>query len=163
MQAKLEILLAAGLYIHWPASAAGEPADDKVLTMGVVGGSAGGQELEKLAAGKQIGGRQVIVRHYPSAAAVQLCQILFITSSASRDDRLALIQRYGNSPVLLAGDSPGFLQEGGSLNFQADGGKVRFVLNPQSLDRQKLVVDPRFSRLGRAASQPGGPGALPAA
>ena len=147
-KAKFEILLAAGLYTRWPPGVLSPLKEGpSVIHLGVVGPQQHAAELEKMAAARLIAGRHVVVRHFESAADVEPCQILFISSAVTAVERQALIKRFEDSPVLLAGESAGFCQEGGSLNFEMEGGKLRFILNPAALDQQKLRVDPRFSRL----------------
>lgn len=152
-KAQSDILLAAGLYTRWPTEAFEASKDgSSFLKIGIVGRPAYGKELDALTTTKQIAGRRVIVHNYPAASDVRPCQILFITSSVARADRLALIERFDHSPVLLVGETPGFCLEGGSLNFHVENGKVKFALNPQSLAQKKLVVDPRFMRLARPST-----------
>jgi hypothetical protein len=148
---KLDILLAAGLYTRWPSDMNRSSQDQSALTLGVVGASAA--EFEKLAIGKQIAGRRLIIRHFPKAADVEPCEILFVTRSLERGERLALIQQFAASPVLLAGETPAFCREGGSLSFHTEDGNIRFTLNHQALAAQKLTVDPRFARLARIPAQ----------
>jgi len=152
-QARFEILLAAGLYTRWPAGAFERPKEGpSIVRIGIVGNDPQASELESLACGRQIAGRQVVVRNYHSRSEIEPCQILFLADSLPASDRLALIEKYKSSPVLLAGETPGFCLEGGGLNFQMENGSVKFALNPEALARQKLTVDPRFSRLARPAS-----------
>jgi len=151
-RAKLEILLAAGLYTRWADAI--EPSKDgpKALKVGIVGSDNYFKELQALAVGRQIAGRPVVVRHYPTPQEVESCQILLLTQSLSRSDRLGLIDKYKSAPVLLAGETPGFCGEGGGLNLRDQDGSAKFLLNPQALARQKLTVDPRFARLGQPAT-----------
>jgi len=153
-KAKFEILLAAGLYMHWPASGPATSQNSRSdIQLGVVGHQEYGNSLDALAASKTIAGRRVIVHRFESAADVKPCQILFISSSVARDERKALIERFQNSPVLLAGESAGFCREGGGLNLLTEGGQVKFALNPAALAQQKLSVDPRFSRLASSLTE----------
>ena len=163
-KAKFEILLAAGLYTRWPAGSLERPEEGLgVLKVAIGGSEPHAEQLENLALGRQISGRQVVVRHYQNVAEVEPCQILYLADSLPRNDRLALIEKYKTSPILLAGATPGFCLEGGGLNFQVENGDVKFALNPQVLANQKLVVDPRFSRLVRPAKISAPRNALPPA
>jgi hypothetical protein len=163
-KARFEILLAAGLYTRWPAGAFDRMQEGLgTLKVGIVGSDPHVEQLEALAAGRQIAGRQVVVRHYPDASEVEPCQILFLAGSLARSDRAALIEKYKDSPVLLVGNTPEFCREGGGLDFRMENGGLKFGLNPQALARQKLVVDPRFSRLARTANAPAPKNASPTA
>ena len=162
-QAKFEILLAAGLYTRWPSGAFVRAKDSpNVARVGIVGDDSHAEQFARLAAGRQFAGRQVVVHHYRSPSEVEPCQILFLTSSLAKNDRLALLERFKSAPVLLAGETPGFCLEGGGLNFQVENGGVQFVLNPAVLAQKKLTIDPRFSRLARTPRPPAATTALPA-
>lgn len=162
-QAKFEILLAAGLYTRWPSGAFVRAKDGpNVARVGIVGDDSHAEQFARLAAGRQFAGRQVVVHHYRSPSEVEPCQILFLTSSLAKNDRLALLERFKSAPVLLAGETPGFCLEGGGLNFQVENGGVQFVLNPAVLAQKKLTIDPRFSRLARTPRPPAATTALPA-
>ncbi|MBC7855964.1 MAG: YfiR family protein [Pirellulaceae bacterium] len=162
-QAKFEILLAAGLYTRWPSGAFERAKDSpNVARVGIVGNDSHAEQYARLAVGRQFAGRQVVVHHYRSPADVEPCQILFLTSSLAKDERLALLERFKSAPVLLAGEAPGFCLEGGGLNFQVENGGVQFVLNSAVLEKKKLTIDPRFSRLARTPRPPAATTALPA-
>lgn len=163
-QAKFEILLAAGLYTRWPSGAFGRAMDGpNVARVGIVGDDSHAEQFARLAVGRKFGGRPVVVHHFRNLSEVEPCQILFLTSSLTRNDRLALLEKYKSSPVLLAGETPDFFLEGGGLNFHVENGGVKFVLNPTVLAEKKLTIDPRFSRLARTHSPPTATKALPAA
>lgn len=153
--AKFEILLAAGLYTGWPAAVLEKAGS--VITIGIVGSEPNTAQLRILASQRKIAGRQVVVQTFQNASEVENCQILLLASSLSKSDRKALIEKYRNSPVLLASSAPGFCQEGGGLGFLVDGGSVKFSLNSQTLARQKLVIDPRYSRLAKPLTTPAKP------
>ncbi|MGI8978645.1 MAG: YfiR family protein [Pirellulaceae bacterium] len=163
-QAKFEILLAAGLYTRWPSGAFQRATDGpNVARVGIVGDDSHAEQFARLAVGRKFGGRPVVVHHFQSLSEVEPCQILFLTSSLARSDRLALLEKYKSAPILLASETPGFCLDGGGLNFHVENGGVKFVLNPTVLAQKKLTIDPRFSRLARTPSPPAATTALPAA
>ena len=137
--------------MRWPAGAFDEGPNE--MRIGIVGSDTHAAQLEKLASGRQIAGRQVVIQHFRSPAEVKPCQMLLLAGSLSAGDRQTLIAKYKSSPVLLASAVPEFCREGGGLNFQMEGGNVKFALNPQVLAKQKLTVDPRFTRLAKTPSQ----------
>jgi hypothetical protein len=152
-KARFEILLAAGLFVRWP-SAEGEPERESppVVNVGIVGSEPNLDQIQRMAQQRTISGKQIAVKHFERISDLENCQILLLADSLSENDRLELIEKYRDLPVLLASSAPGFCREGGGLEFSIVRSNVKFLLNSQALARQKLVVDPRFSRLAQPAT-----------
>ena len=53
------------------------------------------------------------------------------------------------APVLTVGDSAGFCQRGGAINFYLEDGKVRFEMNLDVIERLGLRVSSSLMRLAR--------------
>jgi hypothetical protein len=66
------------------------------------------------------------------------------------------------SPVLTVGDSEGFCQRGGAIDFYLEDGKVRFEMNLDVIEHLGLRVSSSLMRLGRLVrEQPPAPAPRP--
>jgi hypothetical protein len=96
-------------------------------------------ELESTVAGKTIGSRTLRVRHLKEAPEAKDCQIVFVANSEMK--RLPeLLFQLANAPVMTIGETDGFIQRGGMLNFLEEGGKMRFEINLAPADRAGLKI-----------------------
>jgi hypothetical protein len=63
-----------------------------------------------------------------------------------------LFQRAAGQPILLVGESPGFAERGGIINFYQSGNNVRFELNPDRGIESRLSLNAKLLSLGTKAS-----------
>lgn len=77
------------------------------------------------------------------------CHLLYLSpvESASLPDLVPAVYSKG---VLLAGDTPGYLQRGVMLNLEIEGGRVVFDVNLQAVRQAGLAVSSKVLRLARA-------------
>jgi hypothetical protein len=141
-QAKASLLFNLISFIEWPAAALG-PADR--LTICVAG------DPDVLAAlrsyeDRQIDGRGMTARAIGDGEEPAGCHVLFI--SASRE-RLALVQRVANRPVMTVGDGPEFARQGGALRVFFEQSRLRFEINTSTVARTKLRVSSKMLGLAR--------------
>lgn len=79
------------------------------------------------------------------------CHVLFLSSTSSRAlPELASTQRRG---LLLVGESVGFLEQGGIINYFLQTGKLRFEISVENARAADLVLSARLLNLAR---HPGG-------
>jgi len=99
--------------------------------------------LDHSLAGKQASGHPLSVRRVSASADVQSCAVLFVgvEQSSAAGPFLALARR-GN--VLSVGESPGFLDLGGTVNFYNDQDTVHIEINPQNVSRAGLSLSSRL-------------------
>ena len=67
------------------------------------------------------------------------------------DVEAKLLQDRGGKPVLLVGETPGFAERGGIINFYHSGANVRFELNPDKELESQLSLDAKLLSLGTKA------------
>lgn len=128
-------------FVEWPSNSL--PAMNSPFVIGVVGDDPFGPDLDTIASQQRAKGRVIRVERFKSVENVQGCQILFVASSEQA--RLAeLFKRVGNLPLLTVGDSEGFTQAGGIINFTKVEGKVRFEVNHEAARRAGLALDARL-------------------
>jgi hypothetical protein len=146
-------LYAFGRYVTWPDSAFA--SNTAPFVIGVLGGNPFGEALEQIAAKKQLNGRAIEVRQIAAPAEALACQIVFVTRVISPEAEKQLLDLARGRPVLLVGESPGFNDRGGIINFYVSGANVRFELNPERGAMSQLSLNAKLLSLGtKAQSQP---------
>jgi hypothetical protein len=143
-------LYAFGRYVTWPQSAfAGA---DSPFVIGMFGGNPFGDSLDRIAAKKTLNGRSIVVRPIASAAECSQCHILFVTRTVDRVTEAELFAEAAGKPVLLVGESPGFAERGGIINFYQSGSNIRFELNPDKSVEARLSLNAKLLTLGTKAT-----------
>jgi TonB family protein len=120
------------------------------LVIGVLGGSDEFAEvLKDMVAGKTIGSHPVAVKHITIGDDLTCCQMIFFRATEQKNTRTAIAALHGYS-VLLVGEYPGFLPEGGMINLVSDKGRIRFEVARDALDRSEIHFSPKFLSLAIA-------------
>ena len=136
-------------FIEWPDT----DKTNASFIIGVIGKDPFGQELTSLA-GKQINGKNLIIRKFTKTEELNACHILFISSSAKSHIKNILKATKGR-PTLTVGDTDGFAQKGVIINFYEDKNKIRFEINLAAADQIGLVVSSRLLKLARIVEDNG--------
>ena len=130
-------------FVEWPSWAFHD--DRSTVRLCVLGEDPFGGSLQEIAEG-EVAGRRVTVLRARSMGAPAGCQILFV--SRSERARLPLILReVRDAPVLTVGDTRGFLEHGGIVNFVVEGSKVRFEISQEAAERAGIRISSRLLRL----------------
>ena len=136
-------------FVEWPAAAFddGEP-----FSICVAGRNPFGPALSETLSGERAAGLPLTARVVnPSGASS--CHVLFVPRGVAAAPYLRGV---GRAPVLTVGESPGFVNDGGVINFVLEGGRVRFEINQATAARAQLKVSSRLLQLGRGAGPQGG-------
>jgi hypothetical protein len=126
-------------FVEWPPAAADSP-----WVIGVLGRDPFQGAMEDTVRGKIVSGRRVEVRHYARPEDVKDCNILFIGRADS--ERMTTPVQPG---MLTVGESPGFLNSGGIINFYLDDNRVHFEIRPEIAHAAGLRLSSQLLRLGR--------------
>ncbi len=94
-------------------------------------------------AGKAIGNRVVRIRHLEDPRDMQACQILFLGKAQSKRISM-LVTNLHNAPVLTVGETAGFLDAGGMIDFLLEENKVRFDINLSAAESARLKIGSRL-------------------
>jgi hypothetical protein len=137
-QVKAALLLNFVRYSSWPATAFAEPRSPYVV--GVAGRDPFGRDLEKAFEGKFVKGRPFVLKRVSSEQEMRACHLLFVSSSERRRTR-DLLEKIQGAPVLTVGESPEFLDQGGTINLLLRSGSVRFEINLESARTAGLKMD----------------------
>lgn len=131
-------------FVDWPTNAFADA--DAPFVIGVFGDESMAQALEQTVKGKSIGSRAIQTRRIPDPTRINPCQILFIAQSKTQQVAQVLAA-VGHAPVLLVGESPGFVAAGGTIGFASDEGRVRFEANTAVAERTGLKISSKLLRL----------------
>jgi len=126
-----------GRYVRWPA---GSFRNNGRFIVGVLGADPFGGSLSTIAANKKVDGRNMTVRRFASLDEYTPCHILFIARSIDPKEQRKAIKTLGKSPVLLVGETPGFAEWGGVINFFVQANKIRFEINRDAERRAQLHI-----------------------
>ena len=143
-QVKAAFLLNFPRFVEWPASAFAAP--DEPLVVGLFGRDPFGGALDQLASGKTINGRPIRIRKISERQDLRSCHLIFVPASemaAYADAARAL----GGLSVLTVGESSGFAEQAGMINFVIKDGHVHFEVNPSAAERSHLRVSSKLLQL----------------
>ncbi len=124
-------------YIEWPETAFS--GTNSPIVIAVVDAEDIARELEQVSVGREIGGRALKIESYTPNHLPQRAHLLFVSRKASQQQS-DWTQDYKNKPVMLVSDSPNGLVMGSGINFQVDGGRVRFDISLSTIRAQQLRV-----------------------
>jgi len=144
---KAAFIYSFGRYVEWPQDAFEGKSGPFVL--GVCGEDPFGQAMDRIAQAKTIQGRKITIQRMVAIEDLQNSHILFISHTLPLTEQIAIIDRMRGKPTLLVGETPGFAEHGGGVNFFLEGGTVRFEINVDAIRQKKLVLDAKLLNLGK--------------
>lgn len=139
-------------YIQWPGDASG--SGHAAFAIGVVEPDPFGNALDELARTKKVEGRPILVKRFTTADDYAPCQILFVPSSASPAEKQAVLRKTRGSPVLVVGEDPSFVRQGGAFSFFLEENKVRFEVNLDAARQQHLKISSKLLSLAKIVGGP---------
>ncbi len=140
-QVKAAFLFNFAKFVEWPADAF--PNADTPLQICVLGQDPFGGDFEQVIEDKTVNGHRLEVAHPDGVPQARACQILFVASSEKQKVR-DILQGLAGASVLTVGDTPGFAQMGGVINFVLDENRVRFEINQKAAERAHLKLSARL-------------------
>lgn len=151
--ASSEYLIKAGFIynfaklMEWPAPVF--PQANSPIVIGILGDTDPFQgTLDDVLRGKQVNGHPFVVKHFKWKEDVRGCNILFVSSSAMPhlDELFRAIR---GLPILTIGDTPGFAERGGIINFVLEDNRVRFDINVAAAKQANITISSRLLALAR--------------
>ncbi|MGH9562876.1 MAG: YfiR family protein [Terracidiphilus sp.] len=150
--ASSEYLIKAGFIYNfaklteWPAPSF--PQTNSPIVIGILGTDPFQGMLDQVLRGKQVNGREFVVKHLKWDDDVRGCNILFVSSSenAHLDQLFRLIK---GLPILTIGDTPGFAERGGIINFVLEDDKVRFHIDVDAAKQADINISSRLLALAK--------------
>jgi len=135
-------------FVEYPGESFADPLAPIVI--GVVGEDPFGNALPQVVIGKTVQGRDLVIRVYRAGEDLRGAHILFI--SASERKRLPMIlSGLRGSSVLTVGDTAGFLEAGGMIQFLNENGRVRFAIDVDATSRARLKLSSKLLSLAKVS------------
>jgi hypothetical protein len=156
-------------FIDW--SDESMPADSNSITIGIVGGDDLIKDFNPIKS-KQVKGRNIVIKQFDEIkkpnkllkknafmwkekiSALKKCQVLFI--SIFEDEKpeipVEILKAMKASGVLVIGEIPGFLENGGIINFIMENKKVRFEINAEAAEHNGLKISAQLLKLSKRIS-----------
>ncbi len=131
-------------FIEWPPQRFATETDPVVI--GVLGKNPFDGEFEKIIRGRQVNGRNVVVRIIVSADEARSAHLVFV--SAGEEDRFAaMVGALREAAVVTVGESDRFATFGGTITFVREGDKVRFAINLVSAEQARTRISSQLIKL----------------
>jgi hypothetical protein len=107
--------------------------------------------LTNVALGKVVNGRAVSIRRVKASDDLRRCNLLFISAEEERHtaEILASVKK---TNTLTVGETPGFAQAGGMINFSIQENKVKLELNLEATTRAGLKVNSKLIAVSHLVS-----------
>jgi YfiR/HmsC-like len=137
-------------FVEWPETAF------VTATSPIIACVAGETPLTDLvinvAVGKVVNGRAVSIRRVKASDDLRRCNLLFI--SAAEERRTAeILAGLKKASTLTVGETPGFPQAGGMINFSIQENKVKLELNLDATNGAGLKVNSKLIAVSRLISR----------
>jgi hypothetical protein len=150
-------------FTHWPTELVEDHNNSNTsdsnepMTIGIIGEDPFGKSFDVLKK-KLVRGRKIVLRRFQGFEAVQQsserleaiqkCHVLFIGSSKEEEVR-HIIDLVEDHAVLTIGETKGFIESGGIINFIQEKKKVRFEVNIIAAKHSKLQISSKLLALAR--------------
>jgi hypothetical protein len=145
-QVKAAFLYNFAKFVEWPPQAFKSPTDP--IAICILGEDPFGHALEDAVKGKTIEGRGFVVPRISEVRQADSCQILFVSSAERKRARAILAELRANG-VLTVGETEGFAEAGGVINFKLEGGRLRLEINVDAAERAKLRLSSKLLSLAQ--------------
>lgn len=141
------------LFTEWPSEFF---LNKKNITIGILGKDPFGDSFS-LIEGRELRGREVVIRRFENVEDLEVCHILFISSS-EKDRMSEIVENIKDWRVLTVSDMPNFARLGGIVGLVMDNDgealnksiikrRKRFEINLDAAEQAGLKIRSRFLRL----------------
>jgi len=128
-------------YVEWPAGAFTSP--DEPYLIGVLGEDPFGEIVEKTVADRLVNKRKVIVLRSKQIEKLKTCHVVFI--AVSEKNRIgAILASYKSAPILTVSEMERFIQSGGMIAFAYEKETIRFDVDWDQAEENKLKISSRM-------------------
>lgn len=127
-------------YAEFPANAFGDASGPLLIV--VVGSDEMALELGRIAAGRAVAGRQILVRRVADNEAPPPAHLLFVAGADS--ERSARVLRAAPGAFLTVTECDGGLRLGSVINFRIIDERVRFDVSLDAADRKNVKLSSRL-------------------
>ena len=145
-QVKAAFLFNFAKFVEWPPSSFSDASAP--LRICVLGRDPFGEELRNITKEKIVNGRKLEVTQVLDLQVARTCHILFIASSETA--RLKQIfESLRGTDALTVGDTKGFIEQGGMINFVLENSRVQFEVNRKAAEQGGLKISSKLLSVAR--------------
>ena len=130
--------------VEWPVTAL--PASDSPFVIGVIDRGEVLPIIGPLLEGKVLNGHPVHVQSVAADKAGSGVHVLFVTREAGKSPE-EIRASLGKAQTLLVGETDGFAQRGGAVNFVTSGNSIKFEANAAAASRSGLKLGSQLLKL----------------
>jgi len=141
-------------FIEWPSD---KQSNEKTISIGIIGTNPFGKAFEPVKE-KLVGNKKIVIKSFNSLEKSELtdkqideirkCHAIFICNSEKKYFK-EIFNLIKDDNVLTVGDTRGFLESGGIINFLIEDKKVGFEINNNTAKKVKLTVRSQLLRLAK--------------
>jgi len=136
-------------FVEWPNGSFDGPLAPIVI--GILGTDPFGDSLVNIVAGQKAQGRSIMIAKYRRGDDFRRCHVLFISAS-ERQHTAEILAGLQDSNVLTVSDVDGFAAAGGVLQFVMQNNRVRFLVNLEAANQNKLRVSAKLLALAQVVN-----------
>jgi len=145
-QVKAAYLYNFAKFVEWPAQDFANPTAP--IRLCLLSNQSFESELNQIVKGKAVAGHPVTVVPVKNAEQSHSCHILFISSSQDRQAQ-HIIEALRDTSVLTVGETKGFVEKGGIVNFVLQDDRVQFEVNRRAANQAGLRISSRLLTLAK--------------
>jgi hypothetical protein len=149
-QVKAAFLYNFAKFVEWPSSSFSDASAP--LRICVFGQDPFGQELRDITHEKTVNGRKLQVDQIVDVAQAKTCHILFVASS-ERMQLKRIFESLRGTDVLTVGDTKGFAELGGIINFVLENDRVQFEVNHKAAEQAGLKISSKLLNVAKLVIQ----------
>ena len=132
-------------FIKWPDKAFKSP--DSPIVLCILGEDTLGDALTVIK-NKTASGRRLLIRYVRDVSEIDICHILFISSS-EKDNFSQILKYIKGIPYLTVSDTETFTQHGGMIYLFQQGNNIRFEINLKAAEEAHLKISSQLLKLAR--------------
>jgi YfiR/HmsC-like len=140
-QVKAAFLFNFAKFVEWPPSSFFDASAP--IRICVFGRDPFGEELRNITREKIVNGRKLEVDQVADLRVARTCHILFIASSEKAQMKQTLESLRGTD-ALTVGDTKGFVEQGGMINFVLENNRVQFEVNRKAAEEGGLKISSKL-------------------
>jgi YfiR/HmsC-like len=145
-QVKAAFLYNFAKFVEWPPGGFSDASAP--LRICVLGQDPFGQELRNITNEKTVNGRKLQIDHMVDVHLARTCHILFIASS-EKTQLNRILEGVRGSYVLTVGDTKGFAELGGMINFVLEKNRVQFEVNHKAAEQAGLKISSKLLNVAK--------------
>ena len=140
-QVKAAFLYNFAKFVAWPPNSFSDASAP--LRICIFGQDPFGPELRNITNDKTVNGRKLQVDQVVDLQVARTCHILFIASSEKAQLK-HVFESLRGTYVLTVGDTKGFAELGGMVNFVLEENRVRFEVNQKAAEQAGLTISSKL-------------------